>query len=386
MSSDASLRGAAPEDVAPAADAPAGIEPGAVASAGIEPRTVAITPDTVATRPEAVVVDVLDNHGRVASRQRLVLSDGHRRFTIGRSVDADVMLDDPHVAPIHIEVALSPEGILTATDPGSINGIFVGGERHRHARSLSFSDGRMQLGRTQLRVHTAHQPLAAEKPDHALDDVASRAALRIAVAGGIACVVFIFYFAWVGATRDTAMLIVIGLAGGALIAAVWIAFWSLLSRIIRGEPRWIMHAAIVFGVTAVVLLIDWVFDIARFSFALPQSSFGSISMLVVAFALALYLHLTQVWTLRRRTGATLAAILPLLVFGTISWVQSRNEARDVNFIGVREKVFPPVFHLREGRTPDRFFDNADRLREDADNKRREIPADDNGGGSDSDED
>ena len=331
---------------------------------------------------EPVVVDVLDHHGRAITRQRIMLDRDKRTFTIGRSVRADIMIDDPHAAPIHAEVSVSPDGMLSVTDRGSINGIFVGHERHRDGQSRSIADGKLQIGRTPLRIHTAHQPMPAEKPDHGYDHRESGTARYVAIAGAIACVAIVVYFAWVGAARDTTTQVVIGLAAGVLISAVWISFWTLLSRIIRGEPRWQMHAAIAFGVTAVGLVVDSLFDIARFSFALPQWSVGGVSLLVLTFAVALYLHLAQVWTLRRRTGAALAAVLPLLIFGTISWVQERSEARNVNFIGVREKVFPPAFQLRDGRPLDRYFTDAAKLREEADSKRKEIPADDTGGDSD----
>lgn len=342
-----------------------------------------VPPITSIPVAEPVVVDTVDHHGRVVLRQRVVLDAGRQAFTIGRSVAADVMIDDPHAAPVHVEVSVSPDGALTVTDRGSINGIFIDGERHRNARDMAIPADLLQVGRTHLRIHTAHQPLPAERSDHGFDHRATGSALTAAIAGGIGCLGIICYFAWVSAARDTAMQIVIGLASGTVVAAVWISFWSLLSRIIRGEPRWLMHSAIAFCVTAVGLVVDWTFDIARFSFALPQWSMRGVSLLMITFAVALYLHLTQVWTLRRKTGAAFAAILPLLLFGTVSWVQDRSEARNVNFIGVREKVFPPALKLRDGIPVERYFGDAVALREEADTRRREIPADDNG---DADED
>ena len=371
---------AAPGGATDAGDTTAANGPASAHGPGAAPSTVLAVGPTVTAEP--VVVDVLDTHGRLLLRQRLSLAGDRRRFTIGRSVAADVLLDDPHVAPLHAAVDVAPDGTLAVTDLGSVNGVFVGGDRHRGATALPVNDGRLQIGRAQLVIHTAQQALPGEKPDHAFDHVASRPVARVAVGGALFCLAFIIYFAWVGASRDTATLIVIGLAGGVLLAALWIAFWSLLSRVIRGESRWVMHAAILFGVSAVLIALDWMLDLARFAFALREWPLRGNSLMVLMFMLALYLHLTQVWIMPRRTALTLAALLPLFVFGTISWVQYRNESRDVNFIGVREKVFPPVFRLREGRPVERFFEQAADLREQSDSKRREIPSDDNGDADD----
>lgn len=340
--------------------------------------------EPLGSAPEPVVVDVLDHHGRVTARQRIVVDAANPTFTVGRSVVADVLVDDPHVAPIHLEITVQPDGAVVATDRGSVNGFFVGRERHRGATGVRIPSGRLQIGRTHLAIHTAHRSLALEQPDHGFDRPGSFNAANVAIGGAIACIALSVYFAWVDAPRDLPTQLIIGVAGGALMAGIWIAFWTLLSRIIRGEPRWLMHTAIAFSVTAIGLVADAMLDVARFAFALPQWAMGGTSLLVLTFAIALYLHLTQVWTLKRRTGAALAAVLPLLLFGTISWVQDRSEARNVNFIGVKEKVFPPALRLRDGITLDRYFAGSTQLREDADNKRKDIPADDTGPESEED--
>ena len=314
----------------------------------------------------------------MTARQRIFVSAANPTFTIGRSVVADVLVDDPHVAPMHLDITVQPDGAVVATDRGSVNGFFTGRERHRGATGVRIPSGRLQVGRTHLAIHTAHQSLAPEQPDHGFDRPRAFNSANVAIGGAIACIALSVYFAWVGAPRDLPTQLIIGVAGGALMAAIWIAFWTLLSRIIRGEPRWLMHTAIAFSVTAIGLVVDALFDVVRFAFALPQWAMGGTSLLVLTFAVALYLHLTQVWTLKRRTGAALAAVLPLLIFGTINWVQERGEARNVNFIGVKEKVFPPALRLRDSITLDRYFAGGAQLREDADSKRRDIPADDTG--------
>jgi len=75
---------------------------------------VAATPDRTPVI-EPVVVDILHHHGRVTAAQRIAIDTARPTFTIGRSVQADVLVDDPHVAPIHVEIAVSPDGSVAAT-------------------------------------------------------------------------------------------------------------------------------------------------------------------------------------------------------------------------------------------------------------------------------
>ena len=327
---------------------------------------------------EPVVVDVLDSHGRVATRQRLNLSADRRSFTVGRGVAADVMVDDPYLAVLHVAIEVTAEGLIAVTDLGSVNGVIVNRERHRGAQGLVLTDGHLQIGRTHLRVHTSHQALAEERPDHAFDHAASRAAVRVASLGALGCAAFICYFGWLGASRDTATLIVTSLIMSMAAAGVWIAFWALLTRVMKGESRWVMHAAVLFGASAALLAIDWLLDVARFAFALPQWPMRDVLLLIVTVAVALYLHLTQVWTMKTRTAVLFAGLLPLMGLGTVNWVQARNQARDVNYIGVREQIFPPALRLREGEAVDQYFNDAADLQARADKKRKAMPSDDTG--------
>ncbi|MFF4652639.1 FtsK/SpoIIIE domain-containing protein [Streptomyces sp. NPDC001380] len=49
------------------------------------------------------------------------------RVRVGRSGEADVPLDDPDVSRLHLELHVSPDGWVTAADPGSTNGTTLDG-------------------------------------------------------------------------------------------------------------------------------------------------------------------------------------------------------------------------------------------------------------------
>ena len=319
---------------------------------------------------EPVVVEVLDSHGRVHARERLSLSADRRSFTVGRSTAADVMLDDPFVAALHVAIEVTPEGLFRATDLGSVNGIIVKAKRHRHAQGLELPDGLVQVGRTHLRLRTLREVLAAEKPDHAAGD--TRAG-RIAFSGALACALFIGYYSWLTAPWDPATVIAISVMKVLPVAGMWIAVWALLSRVIMGEWRWMTHAAILFGVFAGVLALDLVLDLAWFAFALPQWPWRDPLLLIAAAALALYWHLTQASTMKQRRAALVAVLLPAVAIGTTTWATARDQNRNVNFIGAGVKLYPPALRLREGGTLDAYFTEAARLRDSADQQRKAMP-------------
>jgi hypothetical protein len=322
---------------------------------------------------QPVVVEVLDSHGRVHARERVSLSADRRSFTVGRSTAADVMLDDPFVAALHVAIEVTPEGLFRATDLGSVNGIIVNARRRRHAQGVELPDGLLQVGRTHLRLRTPREALAAEKPDHAAFD--TRAG-RIAYSGALACALFIGYYSWLTAPWDPATEIAISVMKVLPVAGMWIAIWALLSRVITGEWRWMTHAAILFGVFAGVMALDSLLDLAWFALALPQWPWRDPLLLVAAAGLALYWHLTHASTMKQRRAALIAVLLPAVAIGTTTWAKARNQNRNVNFIGAGVKLYPPALRLREGGTLDAYFSAAARLRDAADQKRRAVPGED----------
>lgn len=322
---------------------------------------------------EPVVVEVLDSHGRVHARERLSLCADRPSFTVGRSAAADVMLDDPFVAALHVTFDVTPDGLFRATDLGSVNGIIVKAKRHRQAQGLELPDGLVQVGRTHLRLRSPREGLAAEKADHAAGD--SRAG-GIAYSGALVCALFIAYFSWLTAPWDPATEIAISVMKVLPLAGMWIAVWALLSRVLVGEWRWMTHAAILCGVFAVVLVLDLVLDLAWFAFALPQWQWRDSLLLIAAAALALYWHLTNASTMKQRRAALIALLLPAVAIGTTTWTMTRNQNRNVNFIGAGTKVYPPALRMREGGSLDAYFTAAARLRDSADQKRKAMPGED----------
>lgn len=338
-----------------------------------------------AVTPRMFVVEVLDAHARVRTHERFELPEGGRSLTVGRSVQADIILDDPHVAPLHALIEVSAAGDVHASDLESVNGITIAGRVHHGVRQFAVPEGALQLGRTRLRVRTAQEVLAAERPDQAPGLFASQHPARVAWIFALAFFVYVAYTAWLQAPRDVLSQVVTTITFALVGAAIWITGWALLSRMLSAEWRWLRHAAVFFGVMTIALLASSLLEISWFAFALPPWKTREAAIAAAAFAVALYGHLTIAANINQRNAAVVAALFPLMVVGTTLWVKGRTEARNVNYIGVDEQVYPPALRLRTGAGIDAYFERAARLKDAADARRKSMPADDEGGEPDSDE-
>lgn len=319
--------------------------------------------------PAAALIECLDARGRVLSRERFVLDGERRTITIGRSVAADFHLDDEHVAPMHAEVKVSPEGRILLSDLGSLNGIVIGSANYRGARELP-TDGTFQLGRTLIRVRTSYDPVAPERQHH--HHAASLLAhpLWLAAVGAVLTLAQLAYSSWLSAPRDLAGSIASSLATAALLVAIWVGVWALLTRVIRGEWRWQSHLAISLLVAGLVMAIDGLLDFGWFALALPRWGMREEWLLIVAFAVALYLHLVNASTMAARRAAFAAVLLPALIGGAGAWYMQRSNDRDVNGIDGFERLYPPSVRLRRAQGVEDYFRGAAALRQAADRKRQ----------------
>lgn len=73
---------------------------------------------------------------------------------IGRSVDAQVCIDDASISRSHSQLLLGPDEALQIRDMGSMNGTYVNGERIKSIHSLMPGD-LIQIGSVTLKVEYA---------------------------------------------------------------------------------------------------------------------------------------------------------------------------------------------------------------------------------------
>ncbi|MHA7134470.1 FhaA domain-containing protein [Oerskovia turbata] len=92
-----------------------------------------------------------------SARHPLVDIDGQRYLltgpvtVIGRGSEADIVVDDPGVSRRHLEIRVTPDGVI-ATDLGSTNGLFV--EGHQVPAATLLDGNSLTIGRTRIMFWT----------------------------------------------------------------------------------------------------------------------------------------------------------------------------------------------------------------------------------------
>jgi len=330
---------------------------------------------------EAVmVVEVLSGHHRVRARYRFAPVGGATQCTVGRSVACDVVLDDPFVAAVHARISVDAEGRVTVADLESVNGVVIAGQRRHGGEPAELDgDGMFRVGHTRLRVRTAREVVAPERPDRGASSWVSRGTeLKVLAAGSAVSIAATLFEVWTSTTQPrelstalvTTLLALLGLVG------LWIALWALASRVAFGESRWVRHAVIVTVVYAVASVVTALVDVVNGALGLHLSPAVGPVVVAMSVAVALSAHLLNASPMRARFALGIGVTIPFVILATTLWTQARGQNRSPSYVGDRDLIVPPALVMRRGESLDRFADDLIALRKKADANRAFVERED----------
>lgn len=217
-------------------------------------------PTDAAPRGPLARIEVLDRDGRV--RQALVVTAWP--VSIGRGIDNDVVLDDPHVAPHHAVLEADPDGRLRLRVLPGRNGMLWGRRRlpaggepvslaeplpatapavsRRAAASTPASKGAIELtaGVTRLRLRRAGDAL---EPEREIPAAGTHQAGTLV----LALLLWLWLLAehWIGLDPGSkASDWLPPLVGAPLAGAGWCLMWALASKIFQHRFDFWPHVAV----------------------------------------------------------------------------------------------------------------------------------------------
>jgi hypothetical protein len=96
-------------------------------------------------------IEILGRHNDVLARHAVYRWPAR----VGRGYDAEVILDDPFVAPRHASIEPAADGRFRIADLQSVNGFSLPPSAQRVAEAEVGPDDVVRLGRTQIRIRPA---------------------------------------------------------------------------------------------------------------------------------------------------------------------------------------------------------------------------------------
>jgi hypothetical protein len=253
---------------------------------------------------------------RLGSDGRATQAEGVWRWPlrIGRALDNDIVLDDPHVAPHHALLGPDEGGQVQLTLLPSTNGVLLDGQRHAAPGRwpLTGAGAVLQLGGTRLRVRLRGEVLAAERP---LASAAARGAVLPKAQGAA---LLLLALAETGVALDpgadaTAWLPV--LVGLPALLGAWCGLWALLSKLFQHRFDFTGHLRVALPWMVGIQLTDLLLPQAAAALAWPWLWYLSSVLLALQGAAMVHGHLRLL--LPQHTRAVAATVIAATLAGSV---------------------------------------------------------------------
>jgi hypothetical protein len=307
-------------------------------------------------------LELLSRHHDVVQRHRCTGSV----IRIGRGYDNDIVLDDPYVAPRHLQLSRTESGAWQAQDLGSTNGLRA---EHGKARfdSLALDEDKIfRIGTTLLRLRSEHYPVAAERVDVRRIPLWPVALLLAIGIIGIELVVD-----WLSETNELRLPVYLGgLRWIVLEVLGWVGLWAILSRLFAGHARFERHLVIALAGVFSFSATDEVLKYLGFAFSVqPVLGYEYLIKWAIAGVVCFY-HLQQIAPRRWRLSASVTAALAVLAAGA-NTLQLGEDHRNYDPPPIQGQFYPPALRLIAPQTDEAFFDHAATLRDQLESSRKD---------------
>lgn len=305
--------------------------------------------------PRLAQLELLDGDGRIQQAW-----DVHAwPLSLGRALDNDIVLHEPHAAAHHARLDVDADGRLVLQALASRNGLRVEEGKAR----LNLAAGQQaalaplalwHLGASTLRVRRAEDPLPDERP-WAPAVGATRRRTTLALVGAT--------FGWIAASLwlDNApdasweaylpdlLALLVGMG-------VWVGLWGLASKLFTRRFVVLPHLRVAFGILLAVLVCDAAFALLAFVADWPWASRVRplVSWALGAALLARHLRLVLPAQARRIPIATaLVAVLGLAWTMALQWQRSDRLFAEL-YVAT---LAPPSWRLAGAQPPKALVDD-----------------------------
>ena len=270
-------------------------------------------------------VDLLDGeHVRQSWPVPASADGGPVRLRLGRALDCELHLDDPHCAGLHAWLQVDAEQALLEPAP-SLSGASDQGQALPIGQAWAWpSDAVLQLGQSRLRLRHARAPLAPELPLTRSHHAWPAKRLHTAV---LALLVVAWFLAdlWIARDATARWTDYLGpmLAFGAVVW-VWAGFWALLSQLFLRRFPLQLHLRRALLALLGLELVDVGVPALAFMGSAPGLLVVEPLLSAVLLTACVYGHARDVWPRRRRMLAVMA-LSGLLVWLGVSWARQDQQ-------------------------------------------------------------
>jgi len=312
------------------------------------------------------IIEILDRFGKVKQRHRI----DKYPFTIGRSYNNDIIIDDPYISPAHLEIDSNVNYLFTVKDSNSENGLFSIAPLKQHDNLIINDNLRIRIGHTDIRFRSLDYPIKETVLQRSTPSKLSM------LATNFYAFVFIWVFTALALLFDEYLAEIAKVSFKSIMSSImamyilfglWAALWSIASKIITHRFYFTFHAALICTMVFVLTLIEILSENIEFSFSLVNFSWWVLAIATLFFTIALiYGHLTISSTLTKKK----MFITAILAAGSFNFIGHLTHFLDQPEyspqLSYSKSIKVPDFIMSNIRSSNDFFASALSLKEQVD--------------------
>ena len=285
------------------------------------------------------LIEAQDRHGNVQAR----LPVTQWPVTVGRDLNADLVLDDLHIAAQHLRLEQVAPGCVEVQVLDTHNGVDMNSRHHARGDQFDWLPGlSLTLGRTHLQLRLADSPVAAEQVllqwhwRTTLWTLAVLAMTILLTAGQ----------SWFKSTETNQFLqtLPMTLLGMLVALGLWAGIWALATKLFSGHPQFWRHVRIACVIFLASFGVDTTLELPAFMFSWETlARIGNLTVLTV-LTLGVYRHLLVVAPRRRHAlawGMGLVLLLGLFTMLGTQWLKSRRLTPQLYM----SQLYPPSLRM-----------------------------------------
>ncbi len=275
-----------------------------------------------------IVLEEVNRNKKVLQRHRFSLAEQNEsqsksNISIGRALDNDLILNEPHVSPHHLQISLNDQGKMVLTDLNSENGIRSINRREIPSGSIVNSGDVFLLGRSYVRVWDDQHPVEPAWKLHGVEDFF----YSFSSIGAVLVLLFMFVASkWqISSMNNYAdipfSIIMQDLITSLMVIVGWASLWSLGGRMLRHDGRFLGHCSVTLLAAICIhwfpVLIKWLLFNLQLGLWMPEARyFFNGAVLSLLLWSNFYLALPQkpntriIWANSIAWGLVLIYILP----------------------------------------------------------------------------
>ena len=245
------------------------------------------------------LIETLDRDGQ----PRQVMRVSQWPVRIGRAIDCDLVLDDPHVAALHATLDMREDG-LHVVPAATVNGVRLGRASVAPGSTpLLPASGQVTLGATTLRVRLASEVLAPEQRLLDLHTYERRHAATL-VALIVIASLWKGFDLWLSAVPGApGSTLAWGYLSAPIGLIVWCAVWAIGSMLFQRRFAFWAHLHVALTWLLVAVVAEEVSKQLAFALSMPLLEKAGRLVFVGALAMMMWRHMGLLLPARRRAFA-----------------------------------------------------------------------------------